>query len=75
MINGSVPEQYIMSLQHYEFSRTTFTKAHNSRISCLALTLDGRFLATATCKGILIRVFNTSDGLLPQEVLGFLNRL
>ncbi|XP_031253848.1 autophagy-related protein 18a-like [Pistacia vera] len=55
-------------VQNFEFSRTEFIMAHDSNIACLALTLDGRFLATASCKGTLIRVFNTSDGSLLQEV-------
>ncbi|KAJ0014113.1 hypothetical protein Pint_19834 [Pistacia integerrima] len=55
-------------VQNFEFSRTEFIMAHDSNIARLALTLDGRFLATASCKGTLIRVFNTSDGSLLQEV-------
>lgn len=52
----------------FEFRRTKFIMAHDSKIACLALTLDGRFLATASSKGTLIRVFNTSDGSLLREV-------
>lgn len=45
-----------------------FISAHDSNLSCLVLTLDGRLLATASSKGTLIRVFNTHDGTRVQEV-------
>eukprot|EP00257_Ricinus_communis_P013009 XP_015570354.1 autophagy-related protein 18a [Ricinus communis] len=48
--------------------RTKFITAHESCIACMTLTQDGRFLATASTKGTLIRVFNTLDGSLLQEV-------
>ncbi|KAK9735457.1 hypothetical protein RND81_04G206500 [Saponaria officinalis] len=48
--------------------RTKFISAHGSKINCLGLTTDGRFLATASTKGTLIRVFNALDGTLLQEV-------
>lgn len=53
---------------YYELKKTRFILAHGSRIACLALTNDGRFLATASTKGTLVRVYNTFDGLLLQEV-------
>lgn len=43
-------------------------KAHDSDISCMSLALDGSLLATASSKGTLIRIFNTLDGTLLQEV-------
>lgn len=52
----------------YGLKKTRFILAHGSRIACLALTNDGRFLATASTKGTLVRVYNTLDGLLLQEV-------
>ncbi|XWS42392.1 hypothetical protein CRYUN_Cryun16bG0010600 [Craigia yunnanensis] len=55
-------------VENYGSKRTTFINAHSSNITCLALTHDGRFLATASSKGTLIRVFNTLDGTLIQEV-------
>ncbi|KAK4282792.1 hypothetical protein QN277_014125 [Acacia crassicarpa] len=52
----------------YASRRTKFIMAHNSRIACFALTRDGRLLATASSKGTLVRIFNTMDGSLLQEV-------
>ncbi|XP_004304979.1 PREDICTED: autophagy-related protein 18a-like [Fragaria vesca subsp. vesca] len=55
-------------VHNYRSNRTKFITAHSSSLACFALTLDGQFLATASCKGTLIRVFNTLDGTLLQEV-------
>ncbi|KAF7817912.1 autophagy-related protein 18a [Senna tora] len=55
-------------IEHYASKRTKFIMAHDSRIACFALTQDGRLLATASSKGTLVRVFNTTDGSLLQEV-------
>lgn len=55
-------------VEHYASKRTKFIMAHDSRIACFALTQDGRMLATASSKGTLVRVFNTLDGSLLQEV-------
>ncbi|KAI3694968.1 hypothetical protein L1987_77954 [Smallanthus sonchifolius] len=55
-------------VEHYASKQTKFIMAHDSRIVCLALTHDGRLLATASSKGTLIRIFNTLDGSLLQEV-------
>ncbi|XP_010259664.1 PREDICTED: autophagy-related protein 18a isoform X2 [Nelumbo nucifera] len=55
-------------VEHYGSKRTKFIMAHDSRIACFALTQDGRFLATASTKGTLVRIFNTFDGTLLQEV-------
>ncbi|KAL5983825.1 Autophagy-related protein 18a [Asimina triloba] len=55
-------------VEHYATKRTKFIMAHDSRIACFALTQDGRLLATASTKGTLVRVFNTIDGTLLQEV-------
>ncbi|XP_057735016.1 autophagy-related protein 18a-like [Arachis stenosperma] len=55
-------------VEHYASKRTKFIMAHDSRIACFSLTQDGRLLATASSKGTLVRVFNTLDGSLLQEV-------
>ncbi|XP_008246408.1 PREDICTED: autophagy-related protein 18a-like [Prunus mume] len=55
-------------IENYVSKRTKFVMAHDSRLACLALTQDGRLLATASNKGTLIRIFNTLDGSLLQEV-------
>ncbi|XP_030544879.1 autophagy-related protein 18a-like [Rhodamnia argentea] len=55
-------------VEHYASKRTKFILAHDSRIAAFALSQDGRLLATASSKGTLVRVFNTLDGSLLQEV-------
>ncbi|XVF80486.1 hypothetical protein PTKIN_Ptkin15bG0077700 [Pterospermum kingtungense] len=55
-------------VEHYASKRTKFIMAHDSRIACFALTQDGQLLATASTKGTLVRIFNTVDGSLLQEV-------
>ncbi|KAJ0053284.1 hypothetical protein Pint_01019 [Pistacia integerrima] len=55
-------------VEHYGSKRTKFIMAHDSRIACFALTQDGQLLATASTKGTLVRIFNTLDGTLLQEV-------
>jgi len=42
--------------------------AHNGSLACLATTLDGRLVATASDKGTLIRVWNTEDGAMIKEL-------
>ncbi|THF94641.1 hypothetical protein TEA_028059 [Camellia sinensis var. sinensis] len=58
-------------VEHYASKRTKFIMAHDSRIPCFALTPDGHLLATCSTKGTLVRIFNTFDGSLLQEVLGW----
>ncbi|KAL8160691.1 hypothetical protein V2J09_002228 [Rumex salicifolius] len=55
-------------VEHYASKRTKFIMAHDSRIASFALTQDGSLLATSSTKGTLVRVFNTVDGSLLQEV-------
>lgn len=55
-------------VEHYGAKRTKFIMAHDSRIACFALSQDGRFIATASSKGTLVRIFSTVDGSLLQEV-------
>ncbi|GFZ04604.1 transducin/WD40 repeat-like superfamily protein [Actinidia rufa] len=58
-------------VEHYASKRTKFIMAHDSRIACFALTHDGHLLATASTKGTLVRIFNTLDGSLLQELKVF----
>ncbi|XP_058200160.1 autophagy-related protein 18a-like isoform X2 [Rhododendron vialii] len=55
-------------VEHYASKRTKFIMAHDSRIACFALTQDGQLLASCSSKGTLVRIFNTFDGSLLQEV-------
>ncbi|KAE8699619.1 Autophagy-related protein 18a [Hibiscus syriacus] len=55
-------------VEHYASKRTKFIMAHDSRIACFALSQDGQVLATASTKGTLVRIYNTVDGSLLQEV-------
>ncbi|KAK7392022.1 hypothetical protein VNO78_20448 [Psophocarpus tetragonolobus] len=55
-------------VEHYASKRTKFITAHDSRIASFALTHDGRLLATASSKGTLVRLFNTLDASLLQEL-------
>ncbi|CAI9105356.1 OLC1v1004265C3 [Oldenlandia corymbosa var. corymbosa] len=55
-------------VEHYASKKTKFILAHDSRIACFALSQDGQWLATASTKGTLVRIFNTHDGTLMQEV-------
>ncbi|KAI9080333.1 hypothetical protein K1719_037727 [Acacia pycnantha] len=55
-------------IEHYTRQTTKFISAHDSGIACFTLTLDGLLLATASTKGTLIRIFETDNGTLLQEV-------
>jgi WD40 repeat protein len=55
-------------LELYDQKKTTLVPAHETALSCLALSYDGSRLATASEKGTLIRVFDTYSGRLLQEL-------
>lgn len=55
-------------VENYTSKKTKFIFAHDSNIECMSLTQDGELLATASSKGTLVRIFNTSNGTLLQEV-------
>ncbi|KAF8680672.1 hypothetical protein HU200_045707 [Digitaria exilis] len=42
--------------------------AHSSRLECVAMSWDGRLVATASFKGTIVRVFHAADGKLLHEV-------
>jgi hypothetical protein len=50
----------------YDRKQTKFISAHTNALSCLALSVDGKRLATTSDKGTLIRVWNTADASLVQ---------
>jgi len=52
----------------YDVRRTKFISAHDSALNQMALSLDGKVLATASEKGTLVRTFNTADGTKLHEV-------
>lgn len=47
---------------------TRIIAAHSSHVACMAMTVDGAVLATASVKGTLVRVFSTMDGTCLQQV-------
>ncbi|GFP85629.1 autophagy-related protein 18a [Phtheirospermum japonicum] len=55
-------------VEHYASKKTKFIMAHDSRIASFTLSQDGNLLATASSKGTLVRIYNTHDGSLQQEV-------
>ena len=55
-----------MRIELYERKATRFISAHNTPLACLALSVDGKRLATASDKGTLVRMWNTADGQLLQ---------
>ena len=55
-----------MRIELYDRRQTKFINAHNNALSCLALSLEGKRLATASEKGTLVRVWSTADGQLLQ---------
>ncbi|XP_071713910.1 autophagy-related protein 18a-like [Rutidosis leptorrhynchoides] len=55
-------------VEHYASKKTKHILAHDSRIACFTLAQDSHIIATASTKGTLIRIFDTHDGTLLQEV-------
>ncbi|XP_037420721.1 autophagy-related protein 18a-like isoform X1 [Triticum dicoccoides] len=43
-------------------------RAHSSRLASIAMSCDGRLVATASVRGTLVRVFSATDGALLQEL-------
>jgi len=55
-------------LEHLDRRQTRFVAAHTGSLAALALSLDGKRLATASDRGTLVRVWSTGDGALLQEL-------
>lgn len=57
-------------IELYDRKKTNFISAHTTPLACIALSLDGKRLATASDKGTLVRVWSTEDGSQLQVTLG-----
>ncbi len=55
-------------IMNYDTNSNLEKKAHESALSALAMSQDGKLCATASDKGTLIRVFSTEDATLLQEL-------
>ncbi len=55
-------------ITNYDTNATSEIKAHESSLSALAISYDGKMCATASDKGTLVRIFSTEDGKLRQEL-------
>ncbi|GAU31446.1 hypothetical protein TSUD_72270 [Trifolium subterraneum] len=57
-------------VDHYA-KKINYVWAHDSSLACFGLMIDGKLLATASTRVMLIRVFDTENGALLQEVCSF----
>lgn len=48
--------------------RVKIIQAHNRKLAAISMTSNGKYIATASEKGTLIRIFSTSDGSKIREV-------
>ena len=55
-------------IKNYEKSSVFYINAHENNIAYITLSYNGSLLATASEQGTLIRIFNTDNGNLLQEV-------
>ena len=64
----------LVRIKNYEKSSVFYINAHENNIAYIALSYDGKLLATASEKGTLIRIFNTENGKILQEIRRGKNR-
>ena len=57
----AAPNMLQVRVELYDVRRTKFIQAHSSPLVCMALSLDGKLLATASERGTLVRIHSTAD--------------
>ncbi|XP_044318295.1 autophagy-related protein 18d-like [Triticum aestivum] len=63
-----LPEAGMVQVRRRGRASSVSVHAHGSGVACLALSPDGRLLATAGTRGTLLRIFSTADGTKLQEL-------
>lgn len=58
----------VVRVELLDAGKSHLISAHEGNLNCIALNMDGTRLATASEKGTLIRIFDTSTGQKVQEV-------
>jgi WD40 repeat protein len=58
----------LIELSRTENSNSAIIPAHNSALSCLAMSPDGKLVASTSIKGTLVRVFDCDSGTLLHEL-------
>jgi len=56
-----------VQIRNYSQNKFFDIDAHNNEISCMEISFDGTKLATASSRGTLVRLFDTSTGTMMQE--------
>jgi len=57
-----------LRVELYDIKRMNLIQGHDSLLGCFSLSFDGKLLATASEKGTLIRIWDTSSGEKLQEL-------
>ena len=55
-------------VQHLDGGESTLISAHDNSIACIAMNQSGTRVATASTRGTLIRIFETTTGKKLQEL-------